>query len=261
MDADDGMSAVPMTGLAQSLPEIGEEARRVVARATERGELLRVTGSVAFALRGARRAGLPRPGPVDIDLVAPAKSERRVAKLLDELGYTAEKEFNARHGDRRLIFWDEARERKLEVFVGIFVMCHALPLADRLALEPETVPLAELLLTKLQIVELNEKDVCDMHALLLTHEVGDDDDDRINAQRIAALCAIDWGLHRTVSGTLARLAKDPPSYTLTAAQRRLVDERVDALRRQLDGHPKSLAWRLRARVGERVRWYEEPEEI
>jgi hypothetical protein len=264
MDADDRMSALRAAHRAQSLPGIGEEAQRVVSHATDGGEVLRVTGSVAFALRGTSRAGLPRPAPVDIDLVAPAKSERRIAKLLADMGYTPEKEFNARHGDRRLIFWDEPRERKLEVFVGVFVMCHSLPLGarERLELEPETVPAAELLLTKLQIVELNEKDMSDMHALLLTHDVGDGDaHDRINAARVAALCAADWGLHRTVTRTLERLAADPPSYTLSGDQRRLVDARLAELRRALDARPKSIAWRMRARIGDRVRWYEEPEEI
>jgi hypothetical protein len=245
----------------QTLPGIGEEAVRVVAHATDRGELLRVAGSVAFALRVRGRAGLPRAAPVDIDLVAPARSERRIVPLLTELGYTGEKEFNARHGDRRLIFWDEPRNRKLEVFVGIFVMCHSLPLGERLEVDADTVPLAELLLTKLQIVELNEKDVCDMHSLLITHEVGNGDGDQINAQRIATLCGADWGLHRTVSGTLERLAEDPPSYTLTPEQRRLVDQRVGDVREALERQPKTFAWRMRARVGERVRWYEEPEEI
>jgi hypothetical protein len=75
------------------------------------------------------------------------------------------------------------------------------------------------------------------------------------------LCGGDWGLHHTVSDTLQRLAGDPPSYTLTVEQRRLVDERVGLLRQALDRHPKTLGWRVRARVGERVRWYEEPEEI
>src|SRR5689334_8752686 len=138
MDPDDRMSALRAAEQAQSLPGIDEEARRVVAHATERGELLRVAGSVAFVIRGASRAGLPRPAPVDIDLVAPAKSNRRIAKLLGELGYTPEKEFNARHGDRRLIFWDESRDRKLEVFVGVFAMCHSLPLGARERLELES---------------------------------------------------------------------------------------------------------------------------
>lgn len=258
--ADGETDSLTMAG-EQTLPGIDEEALRVVAHATDQGELLRVAGSVAFALRIRGRAGLPRAAPVDIDLVAPARSERRIVALLTELGYTGEKEFNARHGDRRLIFWDEPRNRKLEVFVGIFVMCHSLPLAERLEVDADTVPLAELLLTKLQIVELNEKDVADMHSLLITHEVGSGDGDQINAQRIATLCGADWGLHRTVSGTLERLGEDPPSYTLTPEQRRLVDQRVGDVREALERQPKTFAWRMRARVGERVRWYEEPEEI
>jgi hypothetical protein len=245
----------------QTLPSIGDEAQRVVAQATDRGELVRIAGSVAFQLRVSGRAGLPRPAPVDIDLIAPARSERRIAALLTDLGYTGEKEFNARHGDRRLIFWDQSRDRKLEVFVGVFVMCHSLPLGERLDVDAETVPLAELLLTKLQIVELNEKDLCDMHSLLITHEVGGADHEQINSQRIAALCGADWGLHHTVGRTLERLAEDPPSYTLAPEQRRLVDDRVRLLRHAIEDQPKTLAWRMRARVGERVRWYEEPEEI
>lgn len=255
------MSPVPAMRQAQTLPGIGDEAQRVIAHATEHGELLRVAGSVAFRLRVSGRVSLPRPAPADIDLVAPARSERRIAALATELGYTAEKEFNARHGDRRLIFWDQARDRKLEVFVGVFVMCHELPIAERLETETETIPLAELLLTKLQIVELNEKDVCDMHSLIIAHAVGNGDGDQINAARIGALCGADWGLHHTVARTLTRLAADPPSYTLTEEQRRLVDERVELLSEALEQHPKTLAWRMRARVGERVRWYEEPEEI
>jgi hypothetical protein len=246
---------------AQTYEEIGAEARRVVAAATERGETLRIAGGVAFQLRVAGRVALPRPPLGDIDLVAPAKRNRRVAAMLTELGYTGEKEFNARHGDRRLIFWDHARDRKLEVFVGTFVMCHELPIAERLEVEPETLALAELLLTKLQIVELNEKDLADMHSLIITHDVGASDAGEINGARIASLCAGDWGLHRTVTGTLARLGQDPPSYTLTPEQREFVEERVAKLRRVIDDQPKSLAWRMRARVGERVRWYLEPEEI
>lgn len=257
----DAESASLAMANGQTLPGIGEEAQRVVAHATDRSELLRVAGSVAFQLRVSGRAGLPRPAPVDIDLVAPARSERRIAALLTDLGYSGEKEFNARHGDRRLIFWDQARDRKLEVFVGIFVMCHSLPLSERLDVDAATIPLAELLLTKLQIVELNEKDLCDMHSLLITHEIGSGDGEQINARRIAELCGADWGLHHTVGRTLDRLAEDPPSYTLPAEQRRLVDDRVGMLRQALEEQPKTFAWRMRARVGERVRWYEEPEEI
>jgi hypothetical protein len=245
----------------QTHPDIAHEARRVVAEAGNRGEVLRITGSVAFHLRVAGRVRLPRPAAQDIDLIAPSGTERRTAKLLADLGYTGEREFNARHGATRLVFWDRARDRKLEVFLGTFVMCHALPLAERLEIETETIPLAEMLLTKLQIVALNEKDVADMHSLLIACEVGSSDADEINVERIAELCARDWGLHHTVHRTLDRLAVDPPSYQLTREQRAEVDRRIGHLRGALEAKPKTMAWRLRARVGERVKWYKEPEEI
>jgi hypothetical protein len=247
--------------VSQTIPDIAQEARRVVAAARTQNEVLRITGSVAFHVRVHDRVRLPRPELQDIDLVAPSGTERRAAKILSELGYTPEREFNARHGATRLLFWDRARDRKLEVFLGTLVMCHTLPIAERIAIEPETLPLAEMLLTKLQIVELNEKDVADMHGLLIAYEVGATDDDLINVERIAELCARDWGLHHTVHRTLDRLATDPPSYRLTPDQRMAVDARITRLRDALEAKPKTVGWRLRARVGERVRWYEEPEEI
>jgi len=253
-----------MTGVTMADPEtlssITDEARRVVGEASARGEVVRIVGSVAFDLR-AGDARLPRPPLNDIDLMAPARSERRVTAVLTSIGYTGEREFNARHGDRRLLFMDMARERKLEVFVGTFAMCHTLPLDERLEIDPETVPLAELMLTKLQIVELNEKDLGDMHSLLISYDVGSSDARQINSDRISQLCARDWGLHHTVSLNLTRLGEDPPSYTLSSGQRRTVDERVARLQRALEQAPKSTAWRIRARLGERVRWYVEPEEM
>jgi hypothetical protein len=262
-DAANVMRVMSDAGQAPTptLSDIAQESRRVVAEAGAHGDVLRITGSVAFHLRVGDRVRLPRPPIQDIDLVAPSGSERRTTKLLTELGYWGEREFNARHGASRLVFWDRSRDRKLEVFLGNLVMCHTLPIADRLGIEKETVPLAELILTKLQIVQLNEKDVADMHSLLIACDVGRSDSDEINAERIAELCAKDWGLHHTVDRTLDRLGIDPPSYTLTSEQREAVSHRISRLRAALEAKPKSVAWRLRAKVGERVKWYEEPEEI
>lgn len=245
----------------QTHEEIGAEARRVVAGATERGETVRIAGGVAFQLRVAGRLSLPRPPLGDIDLVAPGKRERRVAAALTELGYTGEKEFNARHGDRRMIFWDQARDRKLEVFVGRFVMCHELPLTERLSLEAETIPLAELLLTKLQIVELNEKDVRDTVLLFHGHDVSDHDDDTVNAARIAELCGNDWGLWRTITANLGRCREHLSNYELPAPDRERIDQRLDTVLERIEEAPKSRGWKLRAKIGERKRWYELPEEV
>lgn len=247
--------------LSTTIADIAGEAQRVVSAATDQGTVVRISGGVAFQLRVRGRVELPRAPAKDIDLVVPGGTERRVSKLVTGLGYDAEKAFNARHGETRLMFWDPARDRKLEIFVGTFLMCHQLPIARRLRLERETVPLAELLLTKLQIVELNEKDVADMHMLLASHEVGSADGEVINTELIAQLCAVDWGLHHTVTRTLSRLHTDPPSYRLDPGLRKVVDGRIDRIEQAIDRYPKTVAWRLRSKVGERVPWYVQPEEF
>jgi hypothetical protein len=140
-------------------------------------------------------------------------------------------------------------------------MCHKVPVGERLVLEPETLPLAELLLTKLQIVELNDKDVRDVLALLLGHEVGEEDGELVNAGRVAALCASDWGLWRTITANLEALDADAVSYALSLEEQAVVSRRIRALLERIEAEPKSRAWRLRARIGERVRWYELPEEV
>jgi hypothetical protein len=124
-----------------------------------------------------------------------------------------------------------------------------------------TVPLAELLLTKLQIVQLNEKDVRDTVLLFHGHEVADHDDDAVNAQRIAELCAEDWGLWRTITANLTRCEEMLGEYALPEQERTRVADRVRAVLHRIEEAPKSRGWKLRAKIGERKRWYELPEEV
>src|SRR5919201_32927 len=141
----------------------------------------------------------------DIDFATTKGSGRKVSQFLTAQGYEPNRTFNAMHGAHRLLFYDDPRGRQVDIFVGTFEMCHTLPLTERLLLEPVTLPLAELVMTKLQIVKLNTKDQSDLYALLLTHDVADHDDEMINARRIAELCAKDWGLYRTFQLNLERL--------------------------------------------------------
>ena len=94
----------------------------------------------------------------DIDLAVPRRRGHRAERFLTEMGYAADGVFNATNGDRRLLFHDPATGRRVDVFVGRFEMCHTIPIMDRLDVEPRTIPLAELLLTKLQVVQLTGKD-------------------------------------------------------------------------------------------------------
>jgi hypothetical protein len=233
------------------------EARRVVAGAGEKGVVLRLLGGVAVCLQAPEGKPLLSREIKDIDVVTPRGNKKAVAEAFQSLGYVDDEVFNAFHGAHRQIYVDIANERKVDVFVGAFSMCHDIPIAERLEREPLTIPLAELLLTKLQIVELNERDERDIYNLCFHHDLGDGG---IEASLIADLCARDWGLWRTCKGTIERCQADLPGYGLAPQERELIDTRLSRLWELIDAAPKTSKWRWRARVGERVRWYEEPEE-
>ena len=137
----------------------------------------------------------------------------------------------------------------------------ALPLADRLELDSPTLPPAELLLTKLQVVQLNPKDARDIIALLLDHEVAEDDDDAVNAAYVASSSAGDWGLWRASRGSLERTREASPRAALATEEQARVLDRSERLWERVESEPKGLRWRSRARIGDSKRWYDEPDEI
>jgi hypothetical protein len=215
--------------------------------------VLRLLGGVAVRLR----CSGPDRQFKDLDFATTKKASGATQELLKGLGYEPHVGFNAMNGRERLLFFDMAHERQVDVFVGSFRMCHEIPLEGRLDAHDQTVPLAELLLTKLQIVELNEKDVHDTVTLLAEHDVTDDDSG-VNAVRIAELCASDWGLWRTITNNFRDLVVHLESYDV---DRQRVARRVEELNTRIEAAEKSRGWRLRAKVGERKRWYELPEEV
>jgi hypothetical protein len=229
------------------------EGLRIVERARREGLDVYLLGGVAIAARRPPQTSplLERPFN-DIDVIATTAAGRQVSALLTALGYVADADFNAVNGRTRMLFRDEANARDLDVLIGEFVMCHELPVLDEATRAEATIPLADLLLTKLQIVEINRKDVWDAYNLLHDHE--------LDADRIAQLCARDWGLWRTVTGNLALLRRPEHAGVLADAARALVSERIARIEQAIDGAKKSRRWSMRSRIGERVRWYEEPEE-
>jgi hypothetical protein len=242
--------------------DIAAEARRIVIEAEAAGVTLRVLGGVAIQLQnpGAVPPGLARPYR-DIDFVTVRKGGRPAARLFTDLGYLANERFNAMNGATRLVFYEDEHNRQIDVFVGEFRMCHLIPIADRLHLEPETVPLAELLLTKLQIVHLNEKDLRDIWALLYAHDVSEHDDDAINAAFVARALAADWGLWRTSRQTVETARARLETAALDDEGRALLRSRLERLWDRVEAEPKGLRWKSRARIGDRTKWYDEPEEI
>jgi hypothetical protein len=236
------------------------EGRRLIDVATKQKLTVRLLGGVAVYLKA------PPGGPLlpraigDIDLAVKRGSRGAVTDMLTDAGYLPDEMFNALQGARRLLFYGEADGRKLDVFIGEFSMCHVIPITERLERDPLTIPLAELLLTKLQIVELTERDQRDIYSLCYHHQVSNGDGSEIEGDYVAEVCAKDWGLWRTAKATIERCKTNVADYGLEPPAVNLIVERLDLLWAQIEAAPKTAKWRLRSRVGDRMRWYDEPEE-
>lgn len=243
------------------LADVGAEATRLLDRAAEAKVLVRLLGGAAVGMHRhgqfppilERRAG-------DIDVVVKKGQERGLKRLLEDLGYVPNRSFNNLHGDRRLLFYDERNARQVDVFIGTFRMCHTLELDDRLELDPHTLAPADLLLTKLQVVKINAKDVIDAQALLLGHQVERGPGDLIDLGRLVHVTSRDWGWYTTFTQNLTRLAPDVDTALPQEAAGQVAG-RVATIQQALVDAPKTLSWRARAAIGRRVPWYELPEEI
>jgi hypothetical protein len=236
-----------------------EAGLAVVDAANASGTTLRLIGGVAVAVHCPGADQSLRRSFGDVDFAAEPHLHATIDDVFQSMGYAPRTAFNSLHGDQRLIFLDVQNGRHVDVFVGDFAMCHRIPLTGRLGADPRTIPLVELLLTKLQVVELNVKDLQDAAALITTHPLGDDDDERINITRLSDLVGADWGLFTTVERNLAKLAAFAADR-LPPELHRSVAGSVEHLRGAMADAPKTRAWRMRARVGTRIRWYELPEE-
>ena len=246
-----------------TLPDVLEETNRLIEAAQEQNIFLRLIGGLAVRLHSRDfRKFFTRDYP-DIDFVTSSDSRRKLEPFFLGMDYTANRQFNLLNGAQRQIYLDDSTGRHIDIFLGNFEMCHKLPLEGRLQFDPVTVPLAELLLSKAQIVELNRKDALDIASLLLYNELGDGDENRINLRRIARLCGDDWGLYKTTSINLKRVEEiiSDDSLAISNEERDLILSRLRQIQRVFEDMPKSLAWQMRDKVGTRVRWYTEVEEV
>jgi hypothetical protein len=243
------------------LADIVAEGERLLDLAAEDDVKLRLLGGVAVRLHATEIPAAFDRAYKDIDFVVPKGTGNTTDRFLRAAGYEPHVAFNALNQKERMLFFDTVHDRQVDVFVGAFRMCHQIPLNGRFEVEPRTLPLAELLLTKLQIIEVNEKDVRDTLLLLHGHEVAEHDEETVNARRVAELCASDWGLWRTITKNLEVVADHVERYDVPVEARRQISARLRGVLDRIEAEPKSRGWKLRARIGERKRWYELPEEV
>ncbi len=241
------------------------EVLRIVEAGNAGGVSLRLLGSLAF------HAHCPKFGYLqekmnraytDIDLAGYGREAAAVRGVMQGLGYSEHKEVFVVSEGGRAIFENSRLHMHVDVFYEKLDFCHVIPWNGRLDVDSPTIPLAEMLLEKMQIVRINEKDVIDTIMLLLEHPFGEEDDETVNMRRVAGLCATDWGLWRTLTMNLEKVRQLAQGYPqLSDSEKAHIVAQVDQAMGRIEAEPKSLAWRLRARVGDRVKWYKDVEEV
>ena len=249
-------------------PDFFDERSRIL-QALERPEnrhvVARLIGALAFRTHcpqfGHLQEALGRPF-TDIDFASYRRFFRDIQRLFAALGYHEDKMVSRLFGESRMLFHDPVHGRHVDIFFDRLHFSHVLPLNGRLEIDRPTLPLAELLLEKMQIVKINEKDLIDTIMLLREHPVGDGDIETVNAAIVTGLTSQDWGLWRTVTANLTLTKEFLARYPqLADDDRRIVAARLDELRQRIDASPKSVPWKLRARIGDHLKWYEDVEEL
>jgi len=249
------------SNLKGPLRDMPDEAKRIIDHATAARVQLRLMGGLAVRMQCASLPFCERPYS-DIDLVGLSSQAPNIERLFLELGYVPDKEFNALHGGQRLKLEDHANNRHVEVFLDKFRMDQTLDFRGRLDIDPYTISLSDLFITKAQVVKMDEKDFHDLFSLFRDHKIGADDREGvINARYIAQLCAHDWGLYHTVLRNVDRLPEFYEHFKLDRAERESMDRRLWILKMMIIEEPKGPIWKARDRLGERLPYYEEVERV
>lgn len=236
-----------------------EEAERVAEAAKSKGVGVKLLGGAGVHLHSPSSHHPPlRRKYGDLDYVISSKDRKAALGFFPAIGYEANDRFNLMQGDRRLYFFDGNNGKQVDVFIDVIRMSHVIDMRGRLGHSGPCASPSDLLLSKLQIYEVNKKDLVDVTALILDHPIKSNDDESIDANYVAQLACQDWGLCRTLQLNLDKLRHTVGELDV---DRGLVNSRLDELWAAIEAGPKPLKWRVRAQVGDRVRWYELPEEV
>lgn len=244
------------------LKNVLEEADRILNEAESRRITLRLFGGVAIYDKcpSAAKEPILKREYADVDLFGHTSQTKEIKELFQTLGYESRARFNALYGGERLVFHDMENMRRIDIFLDIFRMCHTFNFKDRLEVNKRTLPLADLLATKLQVVETTEREYKDTICLLLDHEIGDNDEgEAINSKYLAKLASREWGVYTTFKKSLDKVRGFLQSFPIDDAKKSIVHARIQELARMLDDEPKGLSWKMRAKVGEKTIWYDLPE--
>ena len=241
------------------------EAERIVAEGRKRDLHLRLLGALAFQFQCPKHVYLTKKlGRVlsDIDFAAYGGERSEINKMMREFGYTDQPMITALFGHQRMIWDNKSNGMHTDIFYDKLEMNHVIPFAKRLEIDELTIPLADMLLEKMQIVHINEKDVIDTIMLLLEHPIGEETSKTIDVRHVAAMLSEDWGFYYTFTENLKKIQDRLPSFgELTDEDRADISTKIQTVLKTIEDQPKTMGWKIRARVGAKKKWYREVEDV
>lgn len=232
------------------------EARRIVEKAVEKNVTLKLIGGLAVR-NHCDIIDFCERDYSDIDLVGLSKQFKDIEKVFEELGYIEDKDVVLASGGQRIQFHSKDRKDHVDVFIDKFNMDHdVIDLKNRLHIEKYTISLSDILLTKIQIHEINEKDIRDILTLFKDCDIGEDDaPGTLNLKYIAEKCADDWGLYYDVTANIEKCLSLMKNYTLTLKEAEKIRKGLNQMKQLIEQKPKTKKWIKRSKIGLKKPWW------
>jgi len=250
--------------MSYSTEELLSLGTDIIREAEKDGAKLRLLGGLAYYLNAPTARNLPQFKRVykDLDFVVNSKGTSAITKAFKKYGWTDDQQFNALHGATRMLFYyGEEYDLQVDIFVSIFEQCHTLNFEKRLPANTLTIPIADLLLTKLEIHQLNRKDVLDLVMLLYDHDFGCENKEEIKElDYILKITGNDWGWYTTVHDNLEVVDTMLEEFVQGDDQQR-IHNTLNWIRTSMEASQKTIKWTMRSYLGRKVQWYELPEEV
>jgi hypothetical protein len=243
---------------SEEIPDLLDEAVRIIGSARDKGIVLRLIGSCGIRLHS---HGPTELGIKDIDIITYRDYVPSLKTFFSSFGYVADKRILALHGTERQIYYDTVRNIEIDVFVDRLRMCHTIDFKGRLELDYPTATVTDLLLGKTQIVKLTERDVKGIVVLLRDHDLGQGENEMVDLQYLAQLFSSDWGFYYTFTTNLQGISKRLDELPLQTDEKREISEKITTILRAIEKEPKTRGWKMRAAIGSRRKWYSEVDEV
>src|SRR6476619_902248 len=242
------------------------EALRIVEEAEAQGIKLRILGSLAYRIHCPQNIEMftkMERALTDIDFAGEKRQSKQIKQFLTASGYVEDERMTVSTEGSRYYFEHPDTKLGVDVFMNELYFCHRIPFDGRLDLDRPTISTADLLLEKMQIVEINLKDFKDTVVLMLEHPLSNEQKGpkSIDVDYIIGMMRQDWGFYYTFTTNLKRVPEHFSEFpSILEDQRGVISGRIAALLDAIEAAPKTIGWKMRSKIGTRSRWYQEVSE-